>query len=79
METEITRDLLEACRMDKQAAIAKVIGVEEDKDDFWRERVALETNKAIVHSFVFLLYLIVSSTSMTPRLTTGVRLAAFIV
>mmetsp|Transcript_3234 Transcript_3234/g.7163 ORF Transcript_3234/g.7163 Transcript_3234/m.7163 type:complete len:1592 (+) Transcript_3234:138-4913(+) len=51
METEITRDLLEAGRMDKQAAIAKAIGVEEDEDDFWRERVAIETNKAVMHSF----------------------------
>ena len=52
METEITRDLIEPCRMDKMEAIAKAIGVDSsDEDDFWRERVAIETNKAVVHSF----------------------------
>lgn len=52
MESEITRDLLEPGRMDKLEAIAKAIGVDSsDEDDFWRERVALETNKAVVHSF----------------------------
>jgi len=51
METEITRDLLEAGRMDKMGQIAKAIGIEEDEDDFWRERVAIETNKAVMHSF----------------------------
>ena len=44
METEITRGLLEAGR-------TNAIGIEEDEDDFWRKRVAIETNKAVMHSF----------------------------
>ena len=52
METEITRDLLEPGRMDKMVPIARAIGVDpDDEDDFWRERVAIETNKAIMYSF----------------------------
>ena len=52
MEAEITRDLLEPGRMDKMEPIARAIGVDPtDEDDFWRERVAMETNKAIVYSF----------------------------
>ena len=44
METEITRGLLEAGR-------TNAIGIEEDEDDFWRKRVPIETNKAVMHSF----------------------------
>lgn len=52
METEITRDLLEPGRMNKMELIAKAIGVDStDEDDFWRERVAIETNKAVMASF----------------------------
>jgi nitric oxide synthase oxygenase domain/subunit/hemoglobin-like flavoprotein len=52
METEITRDLIEPCRMNKLEEIAKAIGVDStDEDDFWRERVAHECNKAVVYSF----------------------------
>ena len=52
MECEITRDLIEPGRMDKMEAIAKAIGVNStDEDDFWRERVAHEMNKAVVYSF----------------------------
>ena len=52
METEITRDLLEPGRMDKMEDIARAIGVDPtDEEDFWRERVAIETNKAVMHSF----------------------------
>jgi len=51
-ETEITRDLLEPGRMDKMEAIARAIGLDPtDEEDFWRERVAIETNKAVMHSF----------------------------
>ena len=52
MESEITRDLLEAGRMNKMEAIARAIGVDPtDEDGFWREHVMLETNKAVMHSF----------------------------
>lgn len=51
METEITRDLIEPHRMNKMEAIAKAIGVDTANDDFWRERVACETNRAVCHSF----------------------------
>lgn len=38
--------------MNKMEAIAKAIGVNpDDEEDFWRERVAIETNKAVMHSF----------------------------
>ena len=38
--------------MDKMEPIARALGIDtSDEDDFWRERVALECNKAVVHSF----------------------------
>jgi nitric oxide synthase oxygenase domain/subunit len=55
MECEITRDLLEPNRMDKMEAIARAIGVDSaDEDDFWRERVSLETNKGKAPTFSLL-------------------------
>ncbi|MEM9008090.1 MAG: nitric oxide synthase oxygenase, partial [Cyanobacteria bacterium P01_F01_bin.86] len=52
METEITRDLLEDCRYDQMESIAEVLGLDTGSEQtLWRDRVALETNVAVLHSF----------------------------
>ena len=52
METEISRDFLEDWRYDKMEEIAGVLNIDTSSEHtLWRDRVALETNVAILHSF----------------------------
>ena len=52
METEITRDLLEPGRMDKMEPVARALGLDPtNEDSFWRERVTIEMNEAVMYSF----------------------------
>ena len=52
MGTEIARDFLEDWRYDKMAEIAAVLGLEtQNEATLWRDRVALEMNVAVIHSF----------------------------
>ncbi|MEH2295822.1 nitric oxide synthase oxygenase [Nostoc sp.] len=52
MGTEIARDFLEEWRYDKMEDIAKVLKLDiSSEQTLWRDRVALELNVAILHSF----------------------------
>ena len=52
MGTEIARDFLEDWRYDKMEDIAKVLKLDTSSEQtLWRDRVALELNVAILHSF----------------------------
>ena len=52
METEITRDFIEEKRYDKMGEIAQIFGLDTSSEaTLWRDRVALEMNIAVVHSF----------------------------
>lgn len=52
METEISRDFLEDWRYDKIGEIAEAFDLDTSSEStLWRDRAALETNVAIVHSF----------------------------
>ncbi|MBN4004697.1 nitric oxide synthase oxygenase [Nostoc sp. LPT] len=52
MGTEIARDFLEDWRYDKMEEIAKVLNLDiSSEQTLWRDRVALELNVAILHSF----------------------------
>ncbi|MGB0560340.1 MAG: nitric oxide synthase oxygenase [Spirulinaceae cyanobacterium] len=52
MGTEIARDFLEDWRYDKLEAIAAVLGLDTTSEQtLWRDRVALELNLAVLHSF----------------------------
>lgn len=52
MGTEIARDFLEEGRYDKMKAIAAVLDLDTSSEQtLWRDRVALEMNIAVLHSF----------------------------
>jgi len=52
MDTEIMRDFLDECRYNKMEEIAKVLKLDTSTEQtLWRDRVALELNIAILHSF----------------------------
>lgn len=52
MGTEIARDFLEDWRYDKMEAIAQVLNLDTSSEQtLWRDRVALELNVAVLHSF----------------------------
>jgi sulfite reductase alpha subunit-like flavoprotein/nitric oxide synthase oxygenase domain/subunit/hemoglobin-like flavoprotein len=52
MGTEVMRDFLEDWRYDKMEEIAKVLKLDTTSEQtLWRDRVALELNVAILHSF----------------------------
>jgi sulfite reductase alpha subunit-like flavoprotein/hemoglobin-like flavoprotein len=52
MDTEIMRDFLDECRYNKIEEIAKVLKLDTSTEQtLWRDRVALELNIAILHSF----------------------------
>ena len=52
MGTEIARDFLEEGRYNKMEAIAAVMGLDTGSErTLWRDRVALEMNIAVLHSF----------------------------
>ncbi len=52
METELSRDFLEDWRYDRMDDVAKLLNLDTSAEStLWRDRVALETNVAILHSF----------------------------
>ncbi|MDB9527480.1 nitric oxide synthase oxygenase [Oscillatoria sp. CS-180] len=52
MGTEIARDFLEEWRYDKMEDVAKLLGLDTSTEaTLWRDRVALEMNVAVIHSF----------------------------
>lgn len=52
MDTEIMRDFLDEYRYNKMEEIAQVLGLDTSTEQtLWRDRVALELNVAILHSF----------------------------
>jgi nitric-oxide synthase len=52
METEIARDFLDPWRYNKIEEIAHILGLDSSNEqNLWRDRVFLELNLAIVHSF----------------------------
>ena len=52
MDTEIMRDFLDEYRYNKMEEIAQVLKLDNSSEQtLWRDRVALELNIAILHSF----------------------------